>query len=179
MRLVSAIAAGAALIALTVPIRAETPFVDAWVRKAEAKRWAAQRRPRRAIQRRRARRTRRTIQRRRITPAKSGAPRAITSADPRCFAPLAIVGDQAPSWTGAKAQAQKAWGQEARFRYGELFADIRYARNAQYRCVESSIRNSLNRATEAVGISSRLKRCEMQARPCEAKRTSDVSDRND
>ncbi len=85
-----------------------------------------------------------------------------------CAPAVSVVGDQAASTSGAKAQAEKAWQQQIRFRHGELFADPRYAKAIAYRCVDSSIRNLANRATEAIGINSQFKRCSMTAMPCQA-----------
>ena len=85
-----------------------------------------------------------------------------------CSSAVSVVGDQAATMNGAKAQAEKAWQQQVRFLSGELYSDPRYAENIAYRCVDSSIRNLANRATEIVGINSQLKRCSMTATPCRA-----------
>ena len=88
----------------------------------------------------------------------------------RCKPALAIVGDQSPTENGARAQAEKAFQQEVRFRHGEIYADARNAESITFACVDSSVRNLLNRATEAVGVNSQLKRCQMRATPCAAPR---------
>jgi len=85
-----------------------------------------------------------------------------------CVSLVSVVGDQATSIKGAQAQAEKAWQQQVRFRNGELYSDARNANKITFRCVDSSIRNFANRATEAIGINSQLKRCSMTARPCRA-----------
>lgn len=86
----------------------------------------------------------------------------------RCMPVVSVVGDQSGTANGAKAQAEKAWQQQVRFLNGELYSDPRYAGQISYRCVDSSIRNIANRATEIVGINSQLKRCSMTATPCRA-----------
>jgi hypothetical protein len=95
-------------------------------------------------------------------------PRGATPQPEKCMPSVSVVGDQSPSTNGAKAQAEKAWQQQVRFRNGELYADPRYATTITYRCVDSSIRNIANRATEALGINSQFKRCSMTAIPCRA-----------
>lgn len=121
---------------------------------------AARRPPQRLAHRRRRKRTRQSRER----PVEP--PKPTLALNPYCRAMLSVVGDQAASEAGAKAQAQKAFQQQARFLHGELFADPRYAASVEYRCVRSSVRNVANRATEAVGLNSQLKRCSMTARPC-------------
>ncbi len=85
-----------------------------------------------------------------------------------CVSTVSVVGDQATTLNGAQAQAEKAWQQQVRFRNGELYSDARNASKITYRCVDSSIRNFANRATEAIGINTQLKRCSMSAQPCRA-----------
>lgn len=85
-----------------------------------------------------------------------------------CVSVVSVVGDQATTIKGAQAQAEKAWQQQVRFRSGELYSDARNASKITYRCVDSSIRNFANRATEAIGINTQLKRCSMSAKPCRA-----------
>ncbi len=85
-----------------------------------------------------------------------------------CVGLVSVVGDQSTTIKGAQAQAEKAWQQQVRFRNGELYSDARNARKITFRCVDSSIRNFANRATEAIGINSQLKRCSMSAKPCRA-----------
>lgn len=92
-----------------------------------------------------------------------------------CQPAVSVVGDQAASTSGAKAQAEKAWQQQIRFRHGELFADPRNAMAIAYRCVDSSIRNLANRATEVIGINSQFKRCSMTATPCQAPQVAEGS----
>lgn len=85
-----------------------------------------------------------------------------------CVSLVSVVGDQATTIKGAQAQAEKSWQQQVRFRNGELYSDARNASKITFRCVDSSIRNFANRATEAIGINSQLKRCSMSAKPCRA-----------
>ena len=85
-----------------------------------------------------------------------------------CVSLVSVVGDQATSIKGAQAQAKRPGQQQVRFRNGELYSDARNANKITFRCVDSSIRNFANRATEAIGINSQLKRCSMTARPCRA-----------
>jgi hypothetical protein len=44
-----------------------------------------------------------------------------------CQPTISVVGDQAQSTKGAQSQSWKSWQQEARYRYGERFADPRHA----------------------------------------------------
>lgn len=88
--------------------------------------------------------------------------------EPGCQPSLSITGKQFASLSGAKARADKAWQGAARFRHGERFMDLRFARGVKYQCVHSSVENIANRATEAVGINSQLKRCQITAQPCVA-----------
>jgi hypothetical protein len=92
----------------------------------------------------------------------------------QCVAAVSVVGDQAASTSGAKSQAEKAWQQQVRFLNGELYSDPRNAGDISFRCVDSSIRNFANRATEVVGINSQLKRCSMTAVPCRAPKVFEV-----
>lgn len=92
----------------------------------------------------------------------------------QCVTAVSVVGDQAASTSGAKSQAEKAWQQQVRFLNGELYSDPRYAGAISFRCVDSSIRNFANRATEVVGINSQLKRCSMTAVPCRAPKVFEV-----
>lgn len=82
---------------------------------------------------------------------------------------IVIVGDQSTSEPGAQEQARKSWNQEVRFRFGEQWADLRNADEIAFACVRSSVENVANRATEALGINSQLKRCQISARPCRAR----------
>ena len=95
-------------------------------------------------------------------------PRNKVAQPQKCMPGVSVVGDQSTTTNGAKAQAEKAWQQQVRFLNGELYADPRNASVISYRCVDSSIRNIANRATEAIGINSQFKRCSMTAVPCRA-----------
>lgn len=85
-----------------------------------------------------------------------------------CMPHLSVVGDQAQSKPGAQAQAWKAFQQQARALYGEIFADPDHAGDATYRCWHSSIKNLANRLTEKIGVDSQFERCLVRARPCRA-----------
>lgn len=80
--------------------------------------------------------------------------------DTACRPLVRVVGDQRPTEEGAKEQADKAWMQEARFRYGERFMDIaKHAKDIRYACSRSSV-------GELAGVTQH--RCEVIAVPCPA-----------
>ena len=93
-----------------------------------------------------------------------------------CRSEMTIVGDQSPTLNGARAQALKAYQQEARFRHGERFADPRNAAGVRFECVRSSIKNIANRATAAIGIDTQLERCSVTATPCRAPAIAGAAD---
>ena len=81
-------------------------------------------------------------------------------ADTACRPLVRVVGDQRPTEEGAKEQADKAWMQEARFRFGERFMDIaKHAKDTRYACTRSSV-------GELAGVTQH--RCEVIAIPCPA-----------
>lgn len=151
----------------------------AWKKKSTPSQ-AARNAKRRAYKKRQAR-TRHQHRRARTHNARFDTSRIRTGSLPRgsvdqpqkCMPVVSVVGDQSTTINGAKAQAEKSWQQQVRFRNGELYADPRYAQTITYRCVDSSIRNIANRATEALGINSQFKRCSMYAVPCRAPMLSD------
>ena len=152
----------ATLLIATSPttVRADWPG-DVFAASDKAKR-DAQRRRKLAKKRAKAKR----INTSKITTGSIG--RRKVAQPQKCVAVVSVVGDQAATMKGARAQAEKAWQQQIRFRYGELYSDPRNAGKIAFRCVDSSIRNFANRATEAIGINSQLKRCSMSALPCRA-----------
>lgn len=79
--------------------------------------------------------------------------------DKHCKPVVRVVGDQRPTEDGAKEQADKAWMQEVRFRYGERYMLTGQARDMRYACSRSSI-------GELVGQT--MQRCEIIAQPCPA-----------
>lgn len=81
---------------------------------------------------------------------------------PRCQPAFRTVGDQALSVAGAKEAAEKAFSQQARFSWGERFADVSHARDVSFECVRSSIGSVAGQI---------FQRCEMRARPCMAPQT--------
>ena len=162
----------ATLLIATSPstVRADWPN-DVFSDAEEAKREAQRRRKLAAKRRAKAAKAKR-IDTRNLTTGSIGR----KVAQPRkCVAVVSVVGDQATTIKGAQAQAEKAWQQQIRFRYGELYSDPRNAGKIAFRCVDSSIRNFANRATEAIGINSQLKRCSMAATPCRAPSVQDTT----
>jgi hypothetical protein len=85
-----------------------------------------------------------------------------------CKKEVIIGGDQAQSTKGARAQSIKSFAALVRSRHGELFMDIRNARDVRFRCVHSSIPNLANRATKAIGFDTQFERCTIRATPCMA-----------
>jgi hypothetical protein len=78
---------------------------------------------------------------------------------PQCQAAFRTVGDQAVTLAGAKEAAEKAFQQQARFTWGERFADVSNARDVTFECVRSSIGSVAGQV---------FQRCEIRARPCVA-----------
>lgn len=81
------------------------------------------------------------------------------AATSRCMAPLTREGDQYATQTGAKAEADKAWMQAARWLYGESHMDLHYAESIAYACGRSSVGSVAGQT---------FMRCEVTARPCRA-----------
>lgn len=81
------------------------------------------------------------------------------AAAPRCHSTFRAVGDQAASFDGAKDAAGKAWAQQARFSFGERYADLSNAEDLTFECVQSG--------TGAL-TGGLFNRCEMSAKPCGA-----------
>lgn len=79
--------------------------------------------------------------------------------DKHCKPVVRVVGDQRTTEDAAKEQADKAWMQEVRFRYGERYMLTTQARERRYACSRSSI-------GELVGQT--MQRCEIIAQPCPA-----------
>lgn len=74
--------------------------------------------------------------------------------DARCRADFQAAGDQALTEQGARDAAEKAFQQEIRFAYGELWADPSHAQDKTFLCVKSSVGGGL------------FHRCRMRAKPC-------------
>jgi hypothetical protein len=66
-----------------------------------------------------------------------------------------VTGKQRITEGQAKGSAEKAWQEKVRFTYGELYLDLKNAREATHRCTLTS-------------PTLRLKRCEFSATPCRA-----------
>jgi hypothetical protein len=78
---------------------------------------------------------------------------------PQCQPAFRTVGDQAITLAGAREAAEKAFQQQARFTWGERYADVSNARDVTFECVRSSIGSVAGQV---------FLRCEMRARPCMA-----------
>ena len=78
---------------------------------------------------------------------------------PQCQPAFRTVGDQALTLSGAREAAEKAFQQQARFSWGERFADVANARDVTFECVRSSIGSVAGQV---------FMRCEIRARPCMA-----------
>lgn len=74
--------------------------------------------------------------------------------DARCRQDFQAAGDQALTEQGARDAAEKAFQQEIRFAYGELWADPSHAQDKTFLCVKSSVGGGL------------FHRCRMRAKPC-------------
>jgi hypothetical protein len=79
-----------------------------------------------------------------------------------------VVGDQHLTVDGAKKAANDAWAGTIRFHYGEKFMDLNNARRVNYTCSRSSIKEG-----SVTTLGQTLTRCEIEAQPCRAPRTSD------
>lgn len=77
----------------------------------------------------------------------------------RCKAPLAIVGDQYASESGAQEEARKAWMQTARWQAGERYMSVDNARDVSFECGRSSVGSVAGQV---------FYRCRITARPCRA-----------
>lgn len=82
----------------------------------------------------------------------------------RCASPLTREGDQAASESGAMEQADKAWMQAVRWKYGEQFMDITNADDVSHSCGRSSIGSVAGQT---------FHRCEVTAKPCRAPKVGD------
>lgn len=78
---------------------------------------------------------------------------------PRCQPAFRTVGDQAATFSLARAAAEKAWSQQARFSFGERYNDPANARDVTFECIKSG--------TGSI-TGDWFNRCEMRARPCMA-----------
>lgn len=76
-----------------------------------------------------------------------------------CQSSLSVVGDQYATKDGAKQEADKAWMQTARWKYGERFMDRQNADNIDYECGRSSVGSVAGQV---------FYRCSLKARPCPA-----------
>ena len=76
-----------------------------------------------------------------------------------------VVGDQHLTVDGAKKAANEAWAGAVRFHHGEKFMDLSYARNINYTCSRSSIKEG-----GVTTLGQTLTRCEIEAQPCRAPR---------
>ena len=76
-----------------------------------------------------------------------------------------VVGDQHLTLDGAKKAANDAWAGAVRFHLGEKFMDLAHARQINYICSRSSIKEG-----GVTTLGQTLTRCEIEARPCRAPR---------
>lgn len=90
---------------------------------------------------------------------KAPAVKAYVQREPEktCLKPVAVVGSQWATESGAEDSARKAWAESVRFHSGEAFMDLTHANGYARRCARSSI-------GEVVGQT--LHRCEVSAVPC-------------
>ena len=83
---------------------------------------------------------------------------------PQCHPSFPSVGDQAPTFSAAESAAKKAWGQQARYSFGERYADPENAKDVTFECVKSGT-GSLT--------GDWFNRCQMRGRPCRPPRVGD------
>lgn len=72
-----------------------------------------------------------------------------------CKARVIETGAARPSETWARSTALKAWKRKAVLAYGELYTDVKNAKDIVYRCAKA-------------GVSGLTSRCEVAATPCRA-----------
>lgn len=75
----------------------------------------------------------------------------------RCKSPVAVVGDQYASESGAKAESDKAWSQTVRYMHGERWMSRDHADSVFYECGRSSVGSIVGQV---------FYRCRIVARPC-------------
>lgn len=90
------------------------------------------------------------------------------SGDALCHGVIIATGDQAQSTKVATENAIVAWQGRVRFRFGERYIDINYARgqtgkDPEVVCSQSSVPDALRDKTNPT-----LYRCELSAAPCRA-----------
>ncbi|WP_299477040.1 hypothetical protein [uncultured Paracoccus sp.] len=66
------------------------------------------------------------------------------------------------------ASAEKAWQAEVAFQHGNMFSDLRNARQRQIRCSSPSARTAVDKAAGLVGADTSRQVCRMEAIPCAA-----------
>ncbi len=77
---------------------------------------------------------------------------------------LSVVGDASITEDGAKAQAEQSWTREVRWRYGAAYGDLSNARNLNWECGRSSVRN-IPGTTRPLQFT-----CDISAVPCRAQK---------
>jgi len=90
-----------------------------------------------------------------------------------CLPPLSAISQEFVDPEAAWRNAQLAWENLVRWRYGERVASIAHAAEVTRRCSRSSFPQSVagravERIADAVGVDGFKTRCEVQARPCMA-----------
>ena len=81
-----------------------------------------------------------------------------------------VVGDQHLTLDGAKKAANDSWAGAIRFHLGEKFMDLSNAREIEYVCSRSSIKEG---GTSITTLGQSLTRCEIKATPCAPAREKD------
>ena len=87
-------------------------------------------------------------------PAKPAAPSTAYLGDV-CKARVIETGAARPSETWARSTALKAWKRKSVLAYGELYTDVKNAKDVVYQCAKA-------------GVSGLTTRCEVAATPCRA-----------
>lgn len=77
----------------------------------------------------------------------------------KCKAPVAVVGDQYASESGAQEEARKNWMATARYMHGERYMPIDNADDITFECGRSSVGSVVGQV---------FYRCRLIARPCRA-----------
>jgi|GEM_PF-5519672 len=92
----------------------------------------------------------------------------VAAGDAHCLAPQRAVGTPHASEAAALESAVRHWQALARHDWGELYTDIRQARDARHRCARAETNETAaGRAVEALtGGDVWRTRCEIVARPC-------------
>lgn len=85
-----------------------------------------------------------------------------------CKGPLDALGNDIRGIDDATTAARRAWMERARWRYGERFMEINYARDTHIQCSRTEAPLTDGKVGKALDDRTHLSRCEIIATPCAA-----------